>query len=38
MVEEKEVQKAIEGNKFGMIGRGHIIADGSGNTTLKTPD
>lgn len=38
MVEEEEVQEAIEGNTFGMIGRGHIIAGGSGNTTLKMPD
>lgn len=38
MVEGEAVQKAVERNKFGMTGRGHITADGSGNIILKTPD
>jgi hypothetical protein len=37
-VEEEEVQKVVEGNKFGMIGRGHISADDQGNTILTSLD
>lgn len=34
----EEEQKAVEGKKFGMIGRGHFTADGSVNIILKMPD
>lgn len=37
-MEGEAVQKAVEGNKFGRMGRGHITADGSGNIILKMPD
>lgn len=34
-MEEEEVQKLVEENKLEMLGRGRIIADGSGNIILK---